>query len=280
MKKIKFRILAMMMAIVLCTGTILSTNSYALTDDVLIEEKIENELQNTLENDNIKIDDIDFVENSLTVDISTTTIDNDNVNTKLEVEPGSDEVTIISEEVNENGQLVNKEYVAKVSEISKNEGDITFTDKATDKDLLYNKECGYASIPIAIPLGIEIGAAAWAALIKLGEVITVAGISYVVATKVKKSNKYNHFMARLSGGKLFVGKGLSLSQAISRMKSRQDVWSKSKEFARQVAAGANKSGKPIHEIDKVNGRPKKGYYWHWHAANRTPKAHSFYGIPA
>ncbi|MDO7204495.1 hypothetical protein Q5M85_10380 [Paraclostridium bifermentans] len=41
------------------------------------------------------------------------------------------------------------------------------------------------------------------------------------------------------------------------MKSRQDVWSKSKEFARHVAAGANKSGKPIHEIDKVNGKPKR-----------------------
>ncbi|OXX84558.1 hypothetical protein AVM15_03670 [Paraclostridium benzoelyticum] len=64
------------------------------------------------------------------------------------------------------------------------------------------------------------------------------------------------------------------------MKSRQDVWFKSKESARKVAAGANKSGKPIHEIDKVNGRPKKGYYWHWHAANRIPKAHSLYGIPA
>lgn len=42
---------------------------------------------------------------------------------------------------------------------------------------------------------------------------------------------------------VIVVKGLSLSQAISRMKSRQDVWSKSKEFSRQVAAGANKSGK-------------------------------------
>ncbi len=49
---------------------------------------------------------------------------------------------------------------------------------------------------------------------------------------------------------VIVGKVLSLSQAIRRMESRQ------------VAAGANKSGKPIHEIDKVNGRPKKGYYWH------------------
>ncbi len=64
------------------------------------------------------------------------------------------------------------------------------------------------------------------------------------------------------------------------MKSRQDVWSKSKELARQVAAGANKSGKPIHEIDRFRGEPKKGYYWHWHPANRTPKSHSFYGIPA
>ncbi|WGX76906.1 hypothetical protein QJS64_07755 [Paraclostridium bifermentans] len=50
-------------------------------------------------------------------------------------------------------------------------------------------------------------------------------------------------MARLSGGKLFEGKGLSLSQTINRMKTRQDVWFKSKEFARQVASDSNKSGK-------------------------------------
>lgn len=50
--------------------------------------------------------------------------------------------------------------------------------------------------------------------------------------------------------------------------------------SRQVAAVADKSGKPIHELDKVNGKPKKGYYWNWHSANRTAKAHSFYRIPA
>jgi len=34
--------------------------------------------------------------------------------------------------------------------------------------------------------------------------------------------------------------------------------------ARDVAAGANRNGKPINEVDKYNDNPKKGYYYHWH----------------
>ncbi|WP_283107558.1 hypothetical protein [Bacillus cabrialesii] len=41
-----------------------------------------------------------------------------------------------------------------------------------------------------------------------------------------------------------------------------------KNQAKAVAAGANK-----------NGKPKKGYYYHWHPYKRTPKAHSFYESP-
>ncbi|RPJ99255.1 hypothetical protein BSBH6_04086 [Bacillus subtilis] len=63
------------------------------------------------------------------------------------------------------------------------------------------------------------------------------------------------------------------------MKSKGDVYSVSKNQAKAVAASANKNGKPIHEVDKRNGKPKKCYYYHWHPYKRTPKAHSFYGSP-
>lgn len=48
---------------------------------------------------------------------------------------------------------------------------------------------------------------------------------------------------------------------------------------KKVAAGANTNGSPINEVDQYNGKPKKGYYYHWHPYKRTPKAHAFYGNP-
>lgn len=53
----------------------------------------------------------------------------------------------------------------------------------------------------------------------------------------------------------------------------------SKNQAKKVAAGANTNGSPINEVDQYNGKPKKGYYYHWHPYKRTPKAHAFYGNP-
>lgn len=33
------------------------------------------------------------------------------------------------------------------------------------------------------------------------------------------------------------------------------------------------------EIDKSNGSPKVGYYYHYHCANRAYGVHSWYGTP-
>ncbi|MFS0766340.1 MULTISPECIES: hypothetical protein [Peribacillus] len=61
------------------------------------------------------------------------------------------------------------------------------------------------------------------------------------------------------------------------MKSKKDTWSVSSNQAQGVAQGANPSGKPFAEVDKMGGKPKKGYYLHWHPYKKTPNAHAFYG---
>ena len=61
------------------------------------------------------------------------------------------------------------------------------------------------------------------------------------------------------------------------MYAGKDVWSRTKADGKKSAQGANMKGEPIYEIDKINGKPKKGYYYHWHTYKRSPKAHSFVG---
>ena len=61
------------------------------------------------------------------------------------------------------------------------------------------------------------------------------------------------------------------------MYAGKDVWSRTKADGKKSAQGANMKGEPIYEIDKINSKPKKGYYYHWHPYKRSPKAHSFVG---
>ncbi|AWI35443.1 hypothetical protein BA81_14831 [Bacillus safensis FO-36b] len=60
-------------------------------------------------------------------------------------------------------------------------------------------------------------------------------------------------------GGVYIGKGISKSQAIARMKSRKDTWSTSRSQSRGVAvvAAANPKGDPINEVDKYKSKPKK-----------------------
>ncbi|ARD54970.1 hypothetical protein VSS76_03705 [Bacillus safensis] len=88
--------------------------------------------------------------------------------------------------------------------------------------------------------------------------IVVAGAGYVIATEANKhrNKKYNHYEAVIRGG-VYIGKGISKSQAIARMKSRKDTWSTSRSQSRGVAAAANPKGDPINEVDKYKSKPKK-----------------------
>lgn len=174
------------------------------------------------------------------------------------------------------------EYEITITHLESDRIAFTYVDSETGDVHTYDSTKVTASIAPAIPLGIAISASLFSALAKTAAVIIVGGAAYLVASeaipkvnKNKKKKQYNHFAAVISKSnkKLYIGKGLSRSAAIKRAKSSKDVWSVSKNQAKAVAQGANKNGKPIHEIDKN----KKGKYYHWHPYKRTPKMHSFYG---
>lgn len=130
------------------------------------------------------------------------------------------------------------------------------------------------AIPILVASGVEIILSVTAAyfIVVEGQRMVAAAKSIASIMKSPK-RKYNHYRAVLKDYKLYIGSGLSRTNAIKRAKSKKDVWSVSKNQAKEVARGANKNGLPIHEIDKKS----KGKYFHYHPYKRTPKMHSFYG---
>lgn len=254
-------------------------------NQIVDENDLKESLEEELENENVKIEEVDFSSSEDLViidaksDVDESHIDEfGQLQARFEIEPGSDNFSVfVVEEIDE--VTYEKEYQIQLSELS----DESMTGKAVDVESgeIFNLDSseGTASLAFVIPAGITMTKAVLSALYTTGAMIIAGGAAYVVATKAKKSKKYNHFKAIRKNGSVYVGGGLSRSKAISRMKSKKDVYSISKNQAKLVAAGANKNGQPIHEVDRKNGKPKKGYYYHWHPYKRTPKAHSFYGNP-
>lgn len=138
---------------------------------------------------------------------------------------------------------------------------------------------------LAIPYAIPITWSALVALYKAGLAIIAAGATYIVASHAvskisNNKNRKNHYLAMLRGGTLYIGKGVSESQAVTQLRSGRSTWSISRNQAKIIASKLAK-GNAINEVDRnPNGTPKRGYYWHWHSSTRKPKGHhAFYGYP-
>ncbi|MEK5132760.1 SAR2788 family putative toxin [Bacillus sp. FSL W8-0645] len=261
------------------------TKAEEIDNNMIVDEEVVSEmLEDRLSEENISVDNFEVSSDELVLDTSMNDAEGNKVEATLSVEPGADSFNLTTREFNEVGEEISKEYEIKVNQFKDDEFEATFEDVETEEVFTYNSEEGTASFAFLIPVGIAISPAVMAALFHTGAVIVVAGTGYVIATQANKhrsknKKKYNHFQAVIKKGGVYVGKGLSKSQAIARMKSKKDIWSISYNQAKGVAAGANRNGKPIHEVDLNKGKPKKGYYYHWHPYKRTPKAHSFYGGP-
>ncbi len=266
----------------LITSTVVSNPVYAETTDIStdvssnLSEGLTEEIKEVLSEEDVVLEEI--VENEDEISIQATFENNDEEEITTNVDIKLEDASAVMSTKDEEGNL--EEY--EINLISLNEDEVIFTyfDQETGELHTYDSTKVTASIVPAIPIGIAISASLFSALAHTSAVIIVGGAAYLVATeaipkvnKNKKKKQYNHFRATLSGGKLYIGKGLSRSNAIKRAKKSKDVWSVSKAQAKAVAQGANKNGKPIHEIDKN----KKGKYYHWHPYKRTPKMHSFYG---
>ncbi|AIF68106.1 hypothetical protein GZ22_16665 [Terribacillus saccharophilus] len=241
------------------------------------ETKLEDALNEELADQNISVNEVDFSNEDDIVTIETETTDEEigSVQARFEIEPGADNFSVFITEGN-----VEKEYNVELTELSSDVVEGDFTDVETGETYDLDSTEGQASFVFLIPVGIVMTEAALTALYATGAMIIVSGAAYVVANKAKKSKKYNHFKATVKGGSVYIGAGMSRSKAVSWFKSKHDVYSVSKNQAKEVAAAANRSGKPYHEVDQRYGKNRKGHYWHWHAYKKKPTdKHSFYGSP-
>jgi len=140
---------------------------------------------------------------------------------------------------------------------------------------------GSYSATASVPEGIDLSNEALKLLLMAGLVILSGGLTFIDGSKAipkitNNKNKKNHYYAHVVG-KVYIGKGCTETQAVSRLNSGKSTWSISSNQAKTLVSKMAK-GTPINEVDKINGKPKPGYYWHWHSATRLPKGHhAFYG---
>ncbi|MGD6816624.1 SAR2788 family putative toxin [Metabacillus sp. 113a] len=249
------------------------------TNNSLQETVLTNTLEKELEEENISLENLELTTEELIVETSLETANDESADATIVVEAGSDIIKVNTEEVDEDGKVTQKEYDVKIEQSSEDEIEANFEDVDTGEEYNFDSEEGSASLVFLIPLGLVMTPAVLTALFHTGAMIIVGGAAYVIATQANKSKSYYHFAATVKSGGVYIGKGLSKASAVARIKSGRDTWSTSSNQAKGVAASANPSGKPINEVDTRYGKPRKGYYYHWHPYKRTPKAHAFYGGP-
>lgn len=253
---------------------------HQVTEAESIDEQFEQVIENHLDDENITLDSMKVENDGINIEVSTMTTDNEEVSSEIHVIPGSQSIKINSVEINNKGKKEVKSYEIMIDTVN-NDGDFegTYKDLDSNKVEKIDSEDAMASFAFAIPIGLNLGAWALNALFHAGAMIIVSGTAFVVASKVpKKDKRYNHFEAVVKNGTVYIGNGLSSSKATSRLRKGKDTWSVSKNQANNIVKTV-KAGKPVGpEVDKSNGKPRRGYYYHYHPANRSPKCHAFYGV--
>ena len=119
-------------------------------------------------------------------------------------------------------------------------------------------------IAFVIPVGIPLVAAAIEALLAVGGVILIAGVAYTLAEEVvealKKQNKYKYYAAVLRKNAVYVGGGLTTSQAkplAYSNDSKGTIFATSFSYARGLAGNSYRGPE--------NHGSTEGYWPHIHA---------------
>jgi hypothetical protein len=213
---------------------------------------------------------------ALAVDLGSELGDGSAVDTALSVDlsDGTGSATIASESLPTDETVL----AFEIHELTEDLVDVTITDTATGASQRVSSDTGEgAALPLI--LGIPLVISALEALIVASAAVIIAGVTYVALTKAieainRNGSSFQHFMAaRVSGKPLMIGNGITFSNAVSRVKAKSDVWSRSQNGAMTVCRSAS-GGMTLKaaEIDK------SGSYkvWHYHT-NPKNGAHCFYG---
>lgn len=109
----------------------------------------------------------------------------------------------------------------------------------------------------------------------ISKALSIAVADAKIKTKLKKE-KGEYWTVTRTSDYLNIGKKISRSQAIIRMRKGLDVFALNNAKAKSIAKSAYSNKKPVGpEKDKGKlGAP--GYYWHYHVYKRKYKSHAFF----
>lgn len=250
-------------------------------------ENIDKEISDALEEEGLNFSSLTLEENKIMIDI----MDEQGNMSELVFELGSNQVESIFEKDNGDKEKYIMEFPQEekidAESIMEDGLDISIEEESTGEIFEGTELQGELSAAVpAIPIGIPIAWNALMAMLKIGFVIIVAGLTYVFGQTAilsitnNRNNKYAHYRAVTNNNQLYIGDGISEKVAVSWLKQAQSTWSTTKNGARVLAQKMG-GGNPINEIDRQNGKAKLGHYWHYHSGNRKPAGHhAFYGGPA
>ncbi|EJW19400.1 SAR2788 family putative toxin [Paenibacillus alvei] len=214
--------------------------------------------------------------------------ENEKVTGNMKVDKKTGKIVLTTNEKSELTNETGRTYSVVINDI-KEDGEInaTFIDVETNKTYDINQDKFVPTLVWFVPIGVIIGEWLLGQLLAAGTAMLIAGVTYValneagVLSKLREDKTANHFMAKIIGGKVWVGDGMSLEAAAFRLvnpmlvKAEQNVWSKSSAYADLVArtAGGGKESKgPELTCDQL---PGFFYYAHYHTHDRTG-GHSFF----
>ncbi|MEW4371824.1 hypothetical protein [Paenibacillus kandeliae] len=178
------------------------------------------------------------------------------------------------------------DYQVVINEIgNNNEIDATFTDLTTKQEIsTVHNSTGEVTpqVVFLVPLGVVVGEALLAALLASAIAVTIGGIVWTTVGSIKekiRNQQYDHYMAKVMQGDVYIGNPISLTQASNRLAGisplDNNVWSKNSASAKQVARLAGGGIEPIGPELQVEQQPNIFYYVHYHTWNRAG-GHSFF----
>lgn len=221
----------------------------------------------------LEVDNSSFMTEFLLADGST-------VMAEVNARPGEEVIPVTLIET-VNGKEERSEYLADIEEATEEleiKGDVT--DISTGETFLFNTNDNQKvnTMRTTVPAGISMTLAAIYALAAIFFIV-LESVVYVSVQKAQREKTAEHFVALRGNTDLYIGRKLTAKQAYARAKAGGDTWSVTKAKAKNVAREANLKGNPYSEVNKSNGKPKKGSYYHWHPYQKKPAMHAFYGGP-
>lgn len=210
------------------------------------------------------------------------------VHATIEMDKRSQEITLNTDEASTITGKNEKRYNVIIDDVTGEDDDIKarFIDVETNEVFNVNTGTVTASFAFLIPLGVIIGTALIEHLISIALAVTIGGIAWAVVTEIRanlREKEYDHYMAKIMQGNVWVGDALDLGSAAYRLTNpfldwqNNNVWSRTSAAAALVAYTAGNGNTPVGPeltIDKSGGSIMF-FYSHYHTWNRAG-GHSFF----